>query len=189
MKEKLLVLDDEPHILTSLEDLFEDDYEVFTTGDAEAALRLSQEQDIAVVLSDERMPGLSGHEFLRRVKEVSAATRVMISGYADMHALTDAVNSGQIFAYVGKPWEPLELKATVSAAVVHFKLVREVDRERELLRALMENIPDLIYFKDRDSRFTIVNQEQARTLAATDPAECVGKCDMDYCESERARRW
>ena len=52
MKEKLLVLDDEPHILTSLEDLFEDDYEVFTAGDAGAALGLAQEQDIAVVLSD-----------------------------------------------------------------------------------------------------------------------------------------
>ena len=50
------------------------------------------------------------------------------------------------FAYAGKPWEPLALKATVGAAVVHFKLVQEIDQERELLRALMENIPDPIYF-------------------------------------------
>src|SRR2546426_4817348 len=103
MKEKLLVLDDEPHILTSLEDLFEDDYEVFTTGDAEAALRLAQEQDIAVVLSDERMPGLSGHEFLRRGEGGCAGARAMISRYVDMHAPTDAVNRGQSFSYVCKP--------------------------------------------------------------------------------------
>ena len=55
---------------------------------------------MAVILCDERMPAVSGHEFLRRVREVSRATRVMMSGYADMSALTEAVNSGQIFAYV-----------------------------------------------------------------------------------------
>ncbi len=64
MKEKLLILDDESLILRSLEHLLEDDYEVFTTTDAEAALGLAQEHDIAVVLCDERMPGVSGHEFL-----------------------------------------------------------------------------------------------------------------------------
>ncbi|MDP9171558.1 MAG: response regulator [Acidobacteriota bacterium] len=64
MKEKLLVLDDELLILRSLENFFEDDYEVFTTADAETALRLAREHDIAVILCDERMPGTSGHEVL-----------------------------------------------------------------------------------------------------------------------------
>ena len=159
--EKLLVLDDESLILTSLEHLFEDDYDVFTTSDAETALALARAHDLAVILCDERMPGVSGHEFLRRVREVSRATRLMISGYADITALTEAVNSGQIFAYVSKPWDPMALKATVKAAVTHFKLVQEVDQERELLRALMENVPDLIYFKDCQSRFTKVNRAQA----------------------------
>ena len=164
MKEKLLVLDDESLILTSLEHLFEDDYEVFSTSDAETALGLAQEHDIAVILCDERMPGVSGHEFLRRVREISTATRVMMSGYADMSALTEAVNNGQIFAYIAKPWKPPQLKAQVAVAVTHFKLVQEVEQERTLLRALMENIPDLIYFKDRQSRFTRVNQAHARSL-------------------------
>lgn len=146
MKEKLLVLDDELLILTSLEHLFEDDYEVFTATDAATALSLTCSNDLAVILCDERMPGVSGHEFLQRAREHSRATRVMISGYADMTALTEAVNSGQIFAYVSKPWDPLALKATVSAAVAQFKLVKDIDQERELLRALMENVPDLIYF-------------------------------------------
>jgi PAS domain S-box-containing protein len=188
MKEKLLVLDDEQLILTSLEHLFEDDYEVFTTTDAETALRLALEHDIAVILCDERMPGMSGHEFLRRVREVSKATRVMVSGYSDMSALTEAVNSGQIFAYIAKPWEPLELKAQVAVAVVHFKLVQAVEQERGLLRALMENIPDLIYFKDRRSRFTRVNQAYAGSLGAKDSADCLGKSDADYFESRYALR-
>src|ERR1700732_2843162 len=177
IKEKLLVLDDEPLILRSIEDLFEDDYEVMTTTDPETALRLVQEQDVAVVMTDERMPGLSGHEFLQRVKEVSKAIRVLISGYADMNVLTEAVNHGQVFAFIAKPWEPLELKATIGAAICQFKLIQAVDHERELLRVLMESIPDLIYFKDTDSRFTKVNREQALALGTKDPAECVGKRD------------
>jgi PAS domain S-box-containing protein len=189
MKEKLLILDDEQLILRSLEHLFEDDYEVFTTIDAETALRLALEHDIAVILCDERMPGVSGHEFLRRVREVSKATRIMVSGYADISALTEAVNSGQIFAYIAKPWEPRKLKAQIAAAVVHFKLVQEVEQERGLLRALMDNIPDPIYFKDCQSRFTRINQAHARFLGAKDAAECIGNSDADYCEPAYALRW
>ena len=189
MKDKLLVLDDELLILTSLENLFEDDYEVFTTSDAHQAIRLAREQDIAVILCDERMPGMTGHEFLRRAREVSNATRVMMSGYADLNALTEAVNSGQIFAYISKPWEPLKLKAQVDAAAVHFKLVKEVEKERNLLRALMENSPDLIFFKDRDSRFTRVNHSQAQSFGVMDAAECIGQSDADYFEPADALRW
>src|SRR5579862_6215702 len=189
MKDKLLVLDDEQLILRSLVRLFENDYEMFTTSDAGTALQLAHEHDIAVILCDERMPGISGHEFLKRVREVSKASRVMMSGYADMSSLTEAVNSGQIFAFIAKPWEPLKLEAQVSAAVVHFKLVHEVEQERGLLRALMENIPDLIYFKDRESHFTRVNQAHARNLGAKDSAECIGKSNSDYFEAEDALRW
>jgi PAS domain S-box-containing protein len=187
--EKLLVLDDEILILKSLERLFEDDYEVFTTADAETALREVRGHDFAVILCDERMPGTSGHEFLRRAREVSSATRVMMSGYADITALTEAVNSGQIFSYIAKPWDPLKLKAQVSAAAVHFKLVQEVEQGRGLLRALMENSPDLIFFKDCDSRFTRVNHAQAQSFEVADAAECVGKSDADYFEPADALRW
>jgi len=113
----------------------------------------------------------------------------MLSGYADMDALSAAVNSGQIFAYIAKPWEPLHLMAQVGAAARQFKLAREVEQERELLRALMENSPDLIYFKDLESRFTRVNQAHARNLGAKDAAECIGKSDADYFKPEDAVRW
>src|SRR5258708_17825402 len=105
-----------------------------------------------------------------------------------MNAWTKAVNRGQIFAYVAKPWERLELRATIGAAMGQFRLIQAIACERELLHVLMENIPDLIYFKDSDSRFTRINQEQAKALGITDPAECVGKQDSDYYESEYARK-
>jgi PAS domain S-box-containing protein len=189
MKQKLLILDDEALILRSLENLFEDEYEVFTTGDADEALKLAQEHDMAVIVSDERMPGIGGHEFLRRARGVSSATRILMSGYADIGVLTQAVNDGQIFAFTAKPWEPLKLSALVASAVVHFNLVREVEHERGLLRALMENIPDLIYFKDGQSRFTRVNNAHARNLGARDADECIGKSNADYFEPEYALPW
>ena len=85
MKEKLLVLDDESLILKSIESLFEDDYDVYITDSGGQALLLAGHHDIAVILCDERMPGIAGHEFLRQVREISNAVRVMMSGYADIH--------------------------------------------------------------------------------------------------------
>jgi len=189
MKENLLVLDDEPLILKSIESLFEDDYQVYIADHADQALLLAGEHEIAVILCDERMPGIAGHEFLRRVREISNAARVMMSGYADVTALTEAVNSGQIFSYIAKPWEPPQLKAQIKAAAVHFRLVQEAEQARELLSALMENSPDLISFKDSNLRFTRVNHSLAEFMGAKNPAECVGKTDGDYFEAEDALRW
>src|ERR1700704_6269720 len=105
LKEKLLVLDDELLILKSLQELLEEDYQVYTTNDPKQALLLAGQHDIAVILCDETMPGVPGHEFLRRVRERSSAARVLMSEFADFAALTEAVNSGQIFSYIAKPWE------------------------------------------------------------------------------------
>jgi len=189
MKEKLLVLDDEPLILKSLQELFEEDYEVYSTHDAEQALLLAGEHDIAVILCDESMPGVPGHEFLRRVREISSAARVLMSEFADFAALTEAVNSGQIFSYIAKPWEPAKLRARIKAAATHFKLVQEAEQGRELLAALMEKSPDLIFFKDSASRFTRVNHSLAEFVGANSPADCIGKYDADYFEAEDALRW
>jgi two-component system cell cycle sensor histidine kinase PleC len=129
MKRKLIALDDEPAILTAVEDLFDEEFEVFTTTDPDAGLAyLSTHDDVAVVLSDQRMPGLKGHEFLTRTKALSKATRILVTGYADIEALTLAVNEGQIHAYVKKPWDPRELLLTVKRAAEYSDLVRRPPR-------------------------------------------------------------
>ncbi len=99
------------------------------------------------------------------------------------------MNSGQIFSYIAKPWEPPKLKARIKAAATHFKLVQEAEQGRELLAALMEKSPDLIFFKDSASRFTRVNHSLAEFVGAKSPAECIGKSDADYFEAEDALRW
>src|ERR1700710_2270319 len=174
---KLLIVDDEPRILTSIADLFEEEFDVQTSIDALSALKYIEQNEVAVVLSDERMPAMSGHEFLQRVSHISKATRLLLTGYADVKAIAQGVNDAHIYAYLTKPCDLQELRSTVLRALDHYKLVRAVEEESALLRTLMESIPDPIYFKDADSRFTRINRAKARLLGISDPAECSGKLD------------
>jgi diguanylate cyclase (GGDEF)-like protein len=175
-KSRVLVVDDEPQVLLALEDILSDEYEVLKAGSAAAALRLLEaEQDVAVVVSDQRMPGMTGDELLARLSESSDAMRVMVTGYAELAAVIRAVNNGRIFAFVRKPWDGTELRMTIRKCVEHFELVRRLAHERQLLEDLMSNVPDAIYFKDRELRFTRMNAACAAHLTLEDAKAGVGR--------------
>src|SRR5579862_3509576 len=120
-KPTVLVVDDEPRILESIQALLEDDFKVESETDGARALGVLDDDSIAVILADQRMPGLSGDEFLAKARESSDATRILLTGYADMDALIRAVNDGGIHTYMSKPWEPRELKNTVLRAAECFR--------------------------------------------------------------------
>jgi two-component system, cell cycle sensor histidine kinase and response regulator CckA len=183
----VLVVDDEPRILTSMTALLEDDFAVLTSTNAEQALGILEEKPCVVIIADQRMPGLTGDEFLAKAKNVSQATRILITGYADISALVRAVNDGQIYTYVAKPWEPRELRSAVIKAAEHCLLTKEVERERNLLHALMDNLPDAIWFKDNACRFTQVNKAAASMLNTGDPLAVIGKTIFDFLPSDQAR--
>ena len=185
-KEAILVVDDEPQILTAITDLLEDEFTIWTAGDGETALKLLEMQEMAVILSDQRMPAMTGAEFLGRARSLSDATRVLVTGYSDLDALVQAVNLGQIHAYLSKPWNPLELKVVVRTAADRWRLGRSLDHERNLLRALMSNVPDAIFFKDTDLHFTRVNPPQAALLGAESPDDVTGRMVGEFLASERA---
>ncbi|MEP7051405.1 MAG: PAS domain-containing protein [Pseudomonadota bacterium] len=169
-------MDDEPQILTALEDLLSDDYTVFKTESPERALDLVHEElDIAVVITDQRMPRMNGDEFLRKLGNENHALRIMVSGYADLPAVLRAVNEGKVYAYVTKPWDEADLLHKVQTAAEHFRLTQELEYERRLLRDLMDNSPDGIYFKDADLRFLRANTSFSRTIGAVNPADLVGR--------------
>jgi PAS domain S-box-containing protein len=181
-----MVVDDEPQILTTIQDLLEDDFTVLVTTSGESALNKLQENGVAVILSDQRMPGLSGDEFLRRASAISHATRVLITGYTDWDALVRAVNAGKIYSYVQKPWDPADLKMKIAQAAEHFRLQVELARERYLLHALMDSVPDTIFFKDTKSRFARINQSMARLLGISSCDEAVGRDDRDFFDEKTA---
>jgi diguanylate cyclase (GGDEF)-like protein/PAS domain S-box-containing protein len=172
---RVLVVDDEPQVLVALQDLLEDDFEVTTTDKPERALRIAEEDhDIAVVLSDQRMPGMSGTELLTKVREHSEAARILCTGYADLQAVVSAVNEGNIFAYVTKPWDGVDLRMKVQHAADHFRLNHALAYEKQLLDDLLSSIPDAIFFKDAQHRYLRVNQAFLAGLDANE-AQVIGK--------------
>jgi PAS domain S-box-containing protein len=182
----ILVVDDEPDILIALEDLFENDYRVITASSPVQALDIiKREPDIAIIISDQRMPEMQGDEFLAKARTVTDAEAILLTGYADLKAVIGAVNKGRIMAYVPKPWDPAALSNMVAAAYQRRMLARELDTERALLHGLMESTSDLISFKDLDGRFVRLNAGKARSLGCA-PADCLGCRERDYVSPERA---
>ena len=127
---RILVVDDEEAILETMTFTFEDDYEVLTSSSARDALALlEREGPVAVVISDQRMPEMTGVEFLARVFALHPTTvRIILTGFADMDAIIRAINDGHVYAYITKPWEPDQLKQVVRRAVDHHALAVENER-------------------------------------------------------------
>jgi len=127
---KLLIVDDEEAILETMTFTFGDDYEVLTASSAASALELlEREGPVAVVVSDQRMPQMTGVEFLTKVYEKHPATvRIILTGFADMDAIIGSINDGHVYAYITKPWEPDHLKQVVRQAANFYRLTVENER-------------------------------------------------------------
>lgn len=170
-KQRVLLVDDEPQVLIALEDLLYEDFEVIKTQSPKQALSLvSEERGIAVVISDQRMPEMTGEQLFTNLNGASRAARILVTGFADLGAVVRAVNDGNIFAYVTKPWNPEELRMMVRKGADHFQLTQELAHSQQLLRDLMENVPDGVYFKDAELRFREVNRP-FRMLLGGDASE------------------
>jgi signal transduction histidine kinase/FixJ family two-component response regulator len=122
----VLYVDDEADNLRIFELTFRRDFTVLTAGSAKEGLQMLSEHPVAVVLSDQKMPGIEGVEFLRRVREVDArAVRILVTAYGDAKILGDAINDGNIYRYVAKPWEPEDMRLTVRRAIETYALEAE----------------------------------------------------------------
>lgn len=175
----ILIVDDEPAILDALEDLLEEDFRVLKATSGAEGLDLLRGNTVSVVLSDQKMPGMKGEEFLAKVAEGHVTTRVLLTGYTDFEDLVRAVNRGHIYAFVSKPWSPHQLRSLVKAAAERFNLERELLHEKTLLGLLLENIPDLISIKDKDGRYLRLNSACARALGEENPKALIGKTDQE----------
>lgn len=118
VRPRILFVDDEPRILVSLRVIFKQDYDVVTAEGGTAALTLLKTEKFDVVVSDQRMPGVTGVEVLRAAREHQPkAVRLLLTGYSDLNAIIGSINEGEIFRFISKPWSNVELKATLAAAV------------------------------------------------------------------------
>lgn len=134
-KPKMLVVDDEPDNLDLLYRTFRRDFQVLKAESGINALSiLSKEGEVAVIISDQRMPEMKGTEFLSKtVPQFPDTVRIILTGFTDVEDLVEAINSGQVYKYITKPWDPNELKAVVQRAAETYELLKQ--RTEELHRA------------------------------------------------------
>lgn len=135
-KPKIAFIDDEPRILRSLKMHFRQSHDVFITTDATELMKYVSEHEVQVVVSDQRMPDKQGTEVLREVKEASPNTiRILLTGYADLNAVIDSVNEGEIYRYITKPWQNDELKKVVNKATEIAQQTQDIAQDTNQVNA------------------------------------------------------
>lgn len=184
-KAVVLVVDDELEILVALADLLEDTYDVLSASSGEQGLALLQQNpDVAVIISDQRMPHMTGDAFLARARMVSSAGAILLTGYADISAVEAALNQGKISFFAYKPWDDETLLSMVAQAAGRYELEKELACEQRLLRGLLDNLPFGLAFKDEKGRFIRLNQQMAAQFGR--PAEaCIGQKEETLIDAER----
>jgi two-component system response regulator HupR/HoxA len=126
MAYKILIVDDEPANLRSMERLLGAQYEVLTALSGNEALQILLEHDVALLITDQRMPEMTGIELLKKTVTLRPRmVRMILTGYSDVAALVEAINCGQVYRYISKPWSNEDLRLTVQRALEHYETNKE----------------------------------------------------------------
>jgi DNA-binding NtrC family response regulator len=148
MDYKIMVVDDEPANLRLLERLFRQDHKVITSESGEEALRLLAQHDVALLITDQRMPNMTGIELLKQTEAIRPhMVRIILTGYTDIGALVEAINSGLVYKYMTKPWNNEDLRINVSRALEHYeanKARHELEMKNQRLIARLDEIRQLV---------------------------------------------
>jgi response regulator RpfG family c-di-GMP phosphodiesterase len=157
-EEIILCVDDEPHILNALKRLLrKESYHVLTADSVRRGLEILSERHVQLVISDQRMPEMTGVEFLQRVKDISSDTvRVILSGYADVALIVDSINKGEVFRFLTKPWNDDELRAAIRQCLAQYNIVRQnrtlheqIQAQNRKLRQLNLKMEEMVQFRTR----------------------------------------
>ena len=137
-KHTIMVVDDEESVINALRRLFgKDEYQILTATSGEEGLELLKklEKPVSLIISDQRMPGMNGAQFLERAKKISPdAIRFLLTGYSDMDAIVEAINKGGIQRYLTKPWNDDHLMLQVRQSLEAYELKQEIQEKNEQLR-------------------------------------------------------
>jgi response regulator RpfG family c-di-GMP phosphodiesterase len=153
---KILFVDDEENVLRALKRIFMDeDIEVVTACSGQSGLEIIKDTEFAVIVSDQKMPEMSGSEFLEKTREVSPdSMRIVLTGYADIGATINAINRGGAYRYITKPWNDTDLVLTVKDAAEKYRLIKENRYLTELTRKQNDEL------KKWNTELEIMVQEQ-----------------------------
>lgn len=187
MTYNILVVDDEINNLKLLKRTFRKDYNVFMASGGEEGLDVLKQNRIDLIITDQRMPGMTGVDFLEKtIEDYPDIIRLIITGYTDADALIKAINTGRVYRYIKKPWEPEELKNTVKRALESYQL--NIDNQKltldlkELFSGTINAITEALDAKDK---FTSGRSKRV-TKYAIEIGQKLGLSDNDLQELEMA---
>lgn len=165
-KPKILCLDDESDNLDALERIFRKKFTVLKATSAKAAFEmLDNSPDIGVIVSDQRMPVITGVEFLQKsIVSHPNTTRILLTGYTDISSVIEAVNKGEIYRYLTKPWDPVDLLNTVSQGYEKYVLQSELKNKNQELERALEELKSLD--KVKNQFMILINHELKTPLTA-----------------------
>jgi len=144
-KHCLLIVDDEPNVCDSVHDLLRREFRVLRANSAQEGYEIMRNEEVHIVMSDQRMPQITGVELLAKVKsKYPQAVRMLFTGFADLESIIAAINQGHIFGFLKKPWQPEELEAAVRQAAQEYDRLTEIAREREELLDVIKSLQDRV---------------------------------------------
>ena len=186
MDDAILLVDDEPAVLSALKRaLVNEPYEIHTANSGVDGLEILKEHKIKIVISDEKMPGMAGSEFLAAIKKIFPETiRIMLTGHANVEAAMKAINRGEIYRFFAKPWDDIELKLSIRLAIEKYdieaenrRLLKTVKKQACELQQLEKSHPGITSLnKDAEGNVILTeisdaDRELSEILAQTDPEQ------------------
>ncbi len=193
-KASILYVDDDPQNLSSFKALFRREYNVFLAESAQAGLKILNHEKIQVLITDQRMPGMTGSQLLEVVATRFPKTqRFILTAYSDFNPLVDAINRGKLQGFFSKPIDDELIRKRIEEGLANYylerknqELMQRIQRNESFLTAVMENIPDIILVKDAETLKFVGTNMAAESLLGLDREEIIGKRVSDLLLEEDA---
>ncbi len=162
----VLYIDDEDNNLKSFRASLRKDFKVFTAIDAEEGLRIAQEEEVHVVIADQRMPGLTGTEFFERLVQINPdPIRILLTGYSDIASVIDAINKGEVYRFIDKPWNIEQIKNSIKNAADIYFMRRELKEKNLKLKKLHSEMNQFVYSLSHELRGPLMSISGVSKLA------------------------
>lgn len=178
---KVLYVDDEENNLISFKASFRRLYEIYTANSGAAALDVLSQTDVHVIISDQRMPEMTGVELFKKVKvHYPEPIRILLTGYTDIEALAEAINTGDIYRYITKPWNEIELNNGIQNAYDVFKTKKELKEKLAELQKTNDELNRFIYSISHELRAPLASALGVISLAKLDKVFDEGELGHEY---------
>jgi two-component system sensor histidine kinase/response regulator len=162
----VLYIDDEDNNLKSFRATLRKDFKIFTALDAEEGLRLAREEEVHVVIADQRMPGMTGTEFFEElVKFNPDPIRILLTGYSDIASVIDAINKGEVYRFIDKPWNIEQIKNSIKNAADIYFMRRELKDKNLKLKKLHSEMNQFVYSLSHELRGPLMSISGVSKLA------------------------